>query len=150
MPEGLVELLRLKEETARKLASLLSPEELKGRSATLMRVERPRPCGLTIHTGVGCSYGCIYCYVPDMGFPMRPRGYSLKPLQLAYSVAINPYVISTVNGTMLALGSVTEPFMKETLEDTLRYIYVLSKSLGNPMQISTKASLNMEVARRLQ
>jgi|GEM_PF-6610422 len=25
----------------------------------------PRPCGITVHTGVGCSLACAYCYIYD-------------------------------------------------------------------------------------
>ncbi|MEM4497864.1 MAG: radical SAM protein, partial [Nitrososphaerota archaeon] len=32
----------------------------------------PRPCGLTVHTGLGCKFGCLYCYIYDMGFSRAP------------------------------------------------------------------------------
>ena len=107
----------------------------------------PRPCGITIHTGIGCSFGCVYCYVPDMGFPMRPRPYPLDPLQLVYALSINPYVIP--RRTLAAFGSVTEPFLKETRERALAYMREVSRWLELPLQVSTKAVLDDEIIKSL-
>ncbi len=145
-------LLRLLEEKRRiadQLRSALDPREAREAERDHHARREPRPCGLTVHTGIGCSYGCIYCYVPDMGFPMKPRQYPLTPLQLAYAVAINPYTLPTRRGTMLALGSVTEPFLPETRERALEYISTLRRTLGNPVQVSTKAGLEEEHAEAL-
>ncbi len=140
-------LLRLLEEKRRivdRLSSALDRREAREAERDHHARREPRPCGLTVHTGIGCSYGCIYCYVPDMGFPMKPREYPLTPLQLAYAVAINPYTLPTRRGTMLALGSVTEPFLPETRDKALEYISILRRTLGNPAQVSTKAYLDEE------
>lgn len=102
---------------------------------------RPRPCGLTVHTGIGCDYACSYCYIPDMGFPFKSKPYHLTGLQIAYSIALNPYVALGLNGTFLAYGSITEPFLKSTVYKTYEYLEAAARHLGNPMQISTKAYL---------
>lgn len=106
----------------------------------------PRPCGLTVHTGIGCSFRCIYCYIYDMGFTHRPRPYPLSGLQISYAIASNPSVSIGINGTPLAFGAVTEPFMDETREKTLEYLASLSSLLGNPIQFSTKAFIDQKLA----
>jgi len=110
---------------------------------------RPRPCGMTIHTSIGCKFGCIYCYVPDMGFPMKPQPYPLTGLELVYALLNNPYFLPGPYGTLLAFGSVTEPFMDESVERTIEYLEKTRKFLGNPTQISTKAAIDDELLNRL-
>ncbi|MCE4629966.1 MAG: radical SAM protein, partial [Desulfurococcales archaeon] len=97
---------------------------------------------MTIHTGVGCSYGCVYCYIWDMGFPGYPAMYPLTPLQLAYALAINPYVLP--RSTMAAYGSVTEPFLPETRDRALEYVKTIYEWLKLPSQVSTKSILDDE------
>lgn len=109
----------------------------------------PRPCGLTIHPATGCSFGCLYCYIYDMGFGGRPRPYPLSGVQLAYAVARNPYVAVGRDGTMLAFGAVTEPFMEAAYGRTLEYLESVRRFLGNPVQLSTKASLGVDDAFRI-
>lgn len=113
---------------------------------------QPRPCGMTIHTGIGCSLGCIYCYVPDMGFPMgfpmKPKPYPLKPIELAYALAVNLYVFPGY--TLAAYGSVTEPFLPETKDKAIEYIGTVYKYLRLPSQVSTKMPLRQDVAKKLR
>ena len=109
----------------------------------------PRPCGLTVHTGIGCRFGCLYCYIYDMGFPNMPRPYPLRGIQLAYAIALNPAVAPGCYGTFMAFGSVTEPFMDETAERALEYLDAVARILGNPIQISTKAWISDRLAARI-
>ena len=109
----------------------------------------PRPCGLTIHTGLGCRFGCVYCYIYDMGFTYKPRPYHLTGLQLAYAVASNPSIALGLNGTPMAFGSITEPFMDETRDRTVEYMEAISNYLGNPIQFSTKAHLGEDLCSRI-
>ncbi len=109
----------------------------------------PRPCGLTIHTGLGCKFRCLYCYIYDMGFTAKPSPYPLTGLQLAYAISINPAVALDKKGTLMAFGSITEPFMDETLEISLEYLNAISHNLGNPIQFSTKAHLDNEVSKKI-
>ncbi len=130
----------------RRLEGLLG--DAAGRAAGDHHARRPpRPCGITIHTGTGCSMGCVYCYVPDMGFPMRPRPYPLSPLEMAYALAVNPYVLP--RATLAAYGSVTEPFQPETRDRAVAYIREVYRWLGLPSQVSTKALLDKQLAREL-
>lgn len=135
------DILRAKERVKLKLESMLTKTELEQAKADHHAKRKPIACGLTIHTGVGCNFGCLYCYVPDMGFPMKPRPYPLNGLQLVYALTLNPYFVPGPYGTLLAFGSVTEPFMRNTVEKTLEFLEYTYKFLGNPQQISTKAVL---------
>ena len=147
---GLGRLARLWEEklrVAERLRSVLGREKAREAEGDHHARRPPRPCGMTIHTGIGCSMGCLYCYVPDMGFPMRPRPYPLEPLQMAYALAVNPYVLP--RATLAAYGSVTEPFLPETRERALGYIREVARWLRLPSQVSTKALLDPELTRRL-
>lgn len=108
----------------------------------------PRPCGLTVHTGIGCDYACAYCYIYDMGFPGRVRPYPLKPLEMAYAIALNPYVLP--EKSLLAYGSVTEPFHPITKDLALEYIESVSKWLKPLSQVSTKSFIDDGLAKRLR
>ena len=110
---------------------------------------RPRQCGLTIHTGVGCPYQCSYCYIYSMGFPRRISRYPLPPLGVIYAILSNQYFIPGKYGTFLALGSVTEPFHPLTKKYTIKLIQNVKRILGNPTQVSTKAYISDEDARDL-
>jgi len=122
----------------RKLESLLTPESIVKALNDPHARRRPRPCGFTIHTGIGCSLKCAYCYIEDMGFEWSIREYPLNSYELAYALLSNPYLVPGLNGSLLAIGSVTEPFHGLTRRKTIEYVQVLSKYLGNPIQFSTK------------
>lgn len=120
------------------LESQLSKEEALEARKDHHAKRRPRACGLTLHTGVGCPLACAYCYIYDMGFPASVKPYHLSPLQMAYAVAINPFVAVGDWGSLIATGSVTEPFLPETRDRALGYIKALTTYLRNPIQVSTK------------
>ncbi len=146
MKVDLLEILENKRRIAEKLRSKLEDKEVKEAKRDPHARREPRPCGLTVHTGTGCSFACVYCYVPDMGIPMAPRPYSLNGLQMAYAIAINPYTVLGESGTYLAFGSVTEPFLDETVNKTLEYLRAVSEFLRNPTQVSTKAYIDEGLA----
>ena len=149
MSIDLEEALERKLEAAERLRARLGDEEVAEAEADSHAKRLPRPCGLTIHTGIGCSFGCLYCYIWDMGFPAKPRPYPLSGLQLAYALAINPAIAIGRCGSLLAFGAVTEPFLQETSERTYEYLSVISSEFGNPIQLSTKAKLGPADAVRL-
>lgn len=145
------------EEWSRKVDTVERLEEIIGEDEAVKRAlsdwharRKPRPCGLTVHPGIGCDYGCTYCYIPDMGFPFKSRPYGLRGLQLAYAIAFNPYVALGLNGTFLAYGSVTEPFLENVRNRTYEYLEATSSYLGNPTQISTKAYISYGDALKLK
>jgi len=135
-------LLAEKQRLAASIESKLNERELREARRDRHARRRPIPCGMTIHTGIGCNFGCLYCYVPEMGFPLKPAPYPLSGLQLVYALLVNPYFVPGSSGTLLAFGSVTEPFMEATVEKALEYLDATRRYLGNPQQISTKSVLD--------
>ena len=149
MPRDLHEIMEMKEEIKSKLKQKLSKREINEALHDHHAHRRPRPCGLTIHTGIGCPLQCTYCYIYDMGFGITVKPYPLKPEQLVYALVSNPYFIPGSEGTLVALGSVTEPFLPQTKELTMNYINAISTYLANPIQFSTKMYIGKSDARRI-
>ncbi len=135
------EVLEWKRRLAGELESKLPREALERARRDWHARRSPIPCGMTIHTGMGCSYGCAYCYIYDMGFTMKPQPYPLTGEELVYALLVNPYFVPGPKGTLLAFGSVTEPFMPETAGRALEYLRATRDLLGNPQQVSTKTAL---------
>jgi DNA repair photolyase len=109
----------------------------------------PRPCGITVHTAIGCIYQCKYCYIYDMGFKREVKPYPLTGLQLVYALLSNKYFIPGLRGTYLAIGSISEPFHPLIVDKTLEYVECFYRYLNNPVQFSTKAYINRQVAVKL-
>ncbi len=149
MPNIFDEINALKEEIRDRLSRKLSKKEIREAVHDPHAHRRPRPCGLTVHTGIGCPLRCAYCYIYDMGFQHNIRQYPLSPEQLVYALASNPYFIPGRNGTLIAMGSVTEPFLPQTKDLSIKYIEAITKYLGNPIQFSTKMYINKRDAWRI-
>lgn len=147
--EQVVESLKLKLRLKEEIGSLLSKSERSIAEKDYHAKRAPRPCGLTIHTGIGCVNECRYCYVYDMGFKPELKPYPLTGLQLVYSLLSNKYFIPGIRGTYLAFGSVTEPFHQLVKEKTFDYLESVYRFLGNPVQFSTKMFLNQSDTSRL-
>lgn len=141
-----MEAWRARQRVIKTLEEKLSEEERREARQDHHARRPPRPCGITIHTGVGCPLACAYCYIYDMGFPGSAKPYKLSPLQLAYAVATNPHVAVGPWGTLVAVGSVTEPFLPQTRELSLGYMKAIAAYLGNPLQVSTKMPPPPELA----
>ncbi|MEM1515181.1 MAG: radical SAM protein [Candidatus Bathyarchaeia archaeon] len=144
---NLVWLLESKNRVLDKLGEKLSSESKVRASKDSHSRRKPRPCGITIHTGIGCNYACTYCYIYDMGFPAKSRPYPLRSEEVVYALALNPYVVP--EKTLAAYGSVTEPFLPETTERTLSYMREVYRQLRLPTQVSTKAILTEEVLKEI-
>ncbi len=137
----LTRFIDFKEELKKGLESVLDKSSIERAIRDGHAKRRPRPCGMTIHTGIGCPLACLYCYIYDMGFPPSITPYPLSGLELLYALVVNPYVALGPGGTLMAIGSVTEPFLPETRVKALEYVQALSR-LGNPIQISSKTTLS--------
>jgi len=137
----------LKKEVAEELRKVLGPRRARRVARDPHAKRRPRPCGMTVHPGHGCSLGCLYCYVPDMGFPAKPRPYHLSGEELAYALALNPHVVP--GRTLAAFGSVTEPLLPGIVEKTLEYLRAVREWLSLPCQISTKLVIDEGLAAEL-
>ena len=139
----LIKYIELKKKLKKEIESKLDFSQIEKVKKDHHSRRKPRPCGMTIHTGIGCPIGCRYCYIYDMGFPGKASPYPLSGIELVYALTLNPYVVLGEGGTMFALGAVTEPFLRETKERTFEYLKVLGK-LKNPIQISSKLTLSDE------
>ncbi|MCS7104668.1 MAG: hypothetical protein NZ954_03790 [Thermofilaceae archaeon] len=110
----------------------------------------PVHCGITVHSVIGCTYKCSYCYLPEMGIAFsKAQPYGLGGEDITLSLLFNPSFIPGLLGTYIALGSIGEPFHPVGAWRTLEYIETFSRLLGNPIQFSTKAILDDHVAKRL-
>lgn len=139
----LVDLFERKKKIKADLEDRLSSDSRRIASEDSHSKRMPRPCGMTIHTGVGCSYLCAYCYIYDMGFSAIPKPYPLEPEEIAYALSLNPYIIP--EKTLAAYGSVTEPFLPETASRAIEYMREIWRWLKMPAQLSTKSFLTDEI-----
>jgi DNA repair photolyase len=143
------EIQSLKRKIASSIRENLSNHEVEEAARDYHAKRAPRPCGITVHPGVGCTYECKYCYVYDMGFNNVVKPYPLSGLQLIYALLSNKYFIPGTRGTYIAIGSVTEPFHPLLMGKTLEYIECIYKYLGNPTQFSTKQYIDKSIADKI-
>ncbi|RLE85693.1 MAG: radical SAM protein [Thermoprotei archaeon] len=128
----------------------LSYESLIKGSKDYHASKKPVHCGMTVHSVIGCSYRCTYCYVPDMGISYaEAKPYGLSGEEMVYALLKNPYFLPGKLGTYIALGSVGEPFHPSGKQKTLEYIHFFSKYLHNPLQFSTKSFISNDIAKTL-
>jgi len=111
----------------------------------------PRPCGATVHSVVGCAYRCTYCYLPDMGVSNSVYNtYALSGEEMTYALLSNPSFLPGRLGTLIAIGSLGEPFVDDSaFHRTLEHLQAFSRYLGNPTQFSTKSALKETQVRAL-
>lgn len=110
----------------------------------------PVHCGATVHSVLGCTFNCVYCYLPDMGVSFsRAQPYALSGEEMVLALASNPFFLPGPCGTYIALGSLGEPLHPAGVWRTLEYLEAFAKHLHNPLQLSTKAVVSRDVAQRL-
>ncbi len=146
---SIIQLLEEKRKLRDIVGSLLSESERVLAKRDPHAKRPPRPCGITVHTAIGCVFQCKYCYIYDMGFKRELKPYPLTGLQLVYALLSNKYFIPGLRGTYIAIGSVSEPLHSLVINKTLEYIECFYKYLNNPVQFSTKAYVNKQVTAKL-
>jgi len=150
MKISLTELYARRELLRNELAIKIGKESISKAINDYHAKRKPRPCGITVHSVIGCSSGCIYCYIPDMGFSnLHPMPYGLTKEELVLSLLSNKYFFPTVKGTYLAFGSVGEPFHPVGILKTISYLEAVTSFLGNPIQVSTKMKIASDAYPRL-
>lgn len=143
---ALYERAKLVEELSRKLGH----ERAERARSDYHARKPPAHCGATVHSVLGCTYQCSYCYLPDMGVSFsRAQPYALDGEGMALALASNPFFLPGPLGTYIALGSLGEPLHPAGVGRTLEHVEAFARLLRNPMQLSTKALVGEEVARRL-
>ncbi len=141
--------LTVKRAYAKMLESKLTSESINASRSDWHARRLPRPCGLTVHTCIGCPFYCTYCYIDDLGFAHgEAHPYALKAEEWIYAVLSNPSFLPGNLGTYLAFGSVCEPLHGKCGERTISYLEQVVK-LGNPCQVATKAVIDEELAEKL-
>lgn len=141
--------LTVKRAFLRMLESRLTRESIGAARGDSHAKRAPRPCGLTVHTCIGCPYTCTYCYIDDMGFKHGESSpYALRPDEWLYAVLSNPAFMPGELGTYLAFGSVSEPLYGRCGERALGYLERVGE-LGNPCQVATKYPVDEELASKL-
>lgn len=141
---SLKDLLYKKTLIMKQLEGKFSPENILKIKGDYHTRKPPRPCGLTVHSVVGCKYNCTYCYLPDMGVsPTTYLPYGLNGDEMTYALLSNPAFLPGRLGTLIAIGSLGEPFADNAaFLKTLEYLHSFSRYLGNPTQFSTKSVLS--------
>lgn len=144
--ELLYEKIRLREE----LSARLGRERAARAESDYHARKPPVHCGATVHSVLGCTYGCAYCYLPDMGVSFaKAQPYGLDGEEMALALLHNPFFLPGPAGTYIAFGSLGEPLHEVGASRTLEYAEAFSRLLRNPMQLSTKAAVSERVAARL-
>jgi len=136
-------ILDKKEELLKELVKIAEYTSIKKAKEDSHAHRIPRPCGITVHPGLGCPNDCLYCYLIDFGLKFRePKPYKLNGFEVSLSLLYNKWFVPGKMGTFIAIGSVCEPFHPIFYEKTIDYLKSFAKYLKNPMQFSTKMFLN--------
>ena len=142
----LYEKIKLREQLARRLGPDRSARAVSDYHAR----KPPVHCGATVHSVLGCTFRCAYCYLPDMGVSYeRAQPYGLSSEEMVLALLENRYFLPGLLGTYVAVGSLGEPLHPVGVKRTTEYIDAIAGTLHNPLQLSTKAIIEEEVARRL-
>lgn len=102
---------------------------------------------------VGCSVKCSFCYLPAYGIPIdrgprEIREYAVDIASLRRALeSKKDCFIPGLEGSLLSVGSFTEPFLAPSA--TLELLRSLV-TLGNPLQIATRLFPGAEVIRQLE
>ncbi len=139
--------LNAKRDLVQKLKDSLSEAQIRRIQRDYHSRKSPLPtCGMTVHPAIGCSAGCLYCYVPNREVKVTP----LSGKEMAFSLLRSPFFFPGRHGTFLALGSLTDPFLPQVREASFEIIRACQGYLGNPLQIATKQVLPSDTIKHIQ
>jgi len=142
-----LEIIKLKERLISIFHELLSENERERAKKDSHAQRPPRWCGFTVHVTINCPFACAYCYIEDMGFNFgSPRPYPLSGRELAFALLMNKAFLPGRTGSLIAIGSVSEPFIFPN--KALEYLEWLGE-LGNPLQFSTKQYISPQLAEKI-
>ena len=85
-----------------------------------------------------------------MGFSFsRPEPYPLSGYGIAYALLNNRHFIPGRDGSLIAIGSVSEPFHPLLVKRTVEFLEAADRFLRNPTQFSTKQFIDEGLAGRM-
>lgn len=92
----------------------------------------------------GCGSGCTYCYIEDSNKKqVLIDAFSFKAS--LNSIKNSPYFIAGKQGSIISLCPNTEPFKSKESSHIIKYVLENFLPLGNPIQISTKELIPIEI-----
>lgn len=96
---------------------------------------------LFVNTSLGCSGGCSYCYLNEVGYSNNDANKVITADEIISFLEKSNYKLSA--DTLITIGCFSECFDKNNKDETIKIIkYFLSK--GNQVQLSTKKKISKD------
>lgn len=99
-----------------------------------------------LNTNLGCSSGCLYCYLPEEGLKINAKQGTTPKIsfeKILDHLSVDPRFIPGKSGTMLSIGCFSECWDKSNRFDTQQLIIQLL-AYGNFIQLATKRQVKYE------
>lgn len=101
-----------------------------------------------INTCLGCNGGCLYCYLPSLGYNNKSNDLPVKKASQIIK-EIEESRININERTLITIGCFSECWDERNKPQTIELIkYFLQK--GNQVQLSTKKQITIEDAKKFQ
>lgn len=92
----------------------------------------------------GCGSGCIYCYIKGSNEKQILMD-ECKFKESLQSIKNSSYFVKGKQGSIISLCPNTEPFKSKESSQIIKYVLESLLPLGNPIQISTKELIPIEI-----